>query len=64
MIILIYLKKLKIKKDEFEKLSSKFKELRSLAIDYKDDKEKEIEKLKEQLDDFKLMVEKNKNSYE
>ena len=38
-------KKVDIKKNDFEKLSIKFKELRSLAINYKDDKEKEIEKL-------------------
>ena len=42
-------KKVDIKKNDFEKLSIKFKELRSLAINYKDDKEKEIEKLKNQL---------------
>ena len=35
-------KKVDGKKNEFEKLSIKFKELRSLAINYKDDKEKEI----------------------
>ena len=51
-------------KDNFEKLSIKFKELRSLAINYKDDKEIEIEKLKNELNDFKTMVEKSKNSYE
>ena len=51
-------------KDNFEKLSIKFKELRSLAINYKGDKEIEIGKLKEELDEFKIMVEKNQNSYE
>ena len=51
-------------KDNFEKLSTKFKELRSLAINYKSDKEIEIGKLKEELDEFKTMVEKNQNSYE
>ena len=57
-------KKVKNNKADFEKLSIKFKELRSLTINYKDDKELEIEKLKIQLNDFKMMVEKNKNSYE
>ena len=57
-------KKVKNKKDDFEKLSTKFKELRSLAVNYKDEKEKEIGKLKEELKEFKAMVEKNKNSYE
>ena len=51
-------------KDNFEKLSTKFKELRSLAINYKGDKEIDIGKLKEELDEFKTMVEKNQNSYE
>ena len=41
------IKKIKNKKNDFEKLSIKFKELRSLAINYKDEKEKEIDKLKE-----------------
>ena len=39
--------KVKNTKNDFEKLSIKFKELRSLAINYKDDKEKEIGKLKD-----------------
>ena len=57
-------KKIKNNKADFEKLSIKFKELRSLTINYKDDKELEIEKLKSELNDFKMMVEKSKNSYE
>ena len=57
-------KKVNSKKDEFEKLSIKFKELRSLAINYRDDKEKEIEKLKDELNRFKEMVEESKSSYE
>ena len=51
-------------KRDFEKLSLKFKELKSLAINYKEDKELEIGKLKEELEHFKEMVEKSKNSYE
>tara|TARA_B110000014_G_scaffold97538_1_gene67061 strand:- start:233 stop:685 length:453 start_codon:yes stop_codon:yes gene_type:complete len=57
-------KKVKHNKGDFEKLSIKFKELRSLAINYKEDKEVEIEKLKQQLNEFKAKIEKNKNSYE
>jgi cell division protein ZapA len=57
-------KKVKHNKSDFEKLSIKFKELRSLAINYKEEKEVEIDRLKQQLDDFKTKVEKNKNSYE
>ena len=52
------------KKDDFEKLSIKFKELKSLTINYKNEKEIEIGKLKEELNEFKTMVEKSKNSYE
>ncbi len=40
-------KKINNKKNDFEKLSAKFKELRSLAINYKDEKDKEIDQLKE-----------------
>tara|TARA_B100001765_G_C19346879_1_gene268536 strand:- start:25 stop:477 length:453 start_codon:yes stop_codon:yes gene_type:complete len=57
-------KKINSKKNDFEKLSIKFKELRSLAINYKDEKEKEIEKLRRELSKFEKMIEKNRNSYE
>jgi len=57
-------KKIKNTKADFEQLSIKFKDLRSLAVNYKDEKELEIEKLKDELNEFKTMVEKNKNSYE
>jgi len=56
--------KVKSTKDDFEKLSIKFKELRSLAISYRDEKETEIGKLKVELNEFKTMVEQSKNSYE
>ena len=56
--------KVKNTKDDFEKLSIKFKELRSLTINYKDEKETEIGKLKVELNEFKTMVEQSKNSYE
>ena len=58
------LEKTKNTKRDFEKLSIKFKDLRTLAIDYKDQKEIELNKLKEELNSFKEMVEKSKNSYE
>ena len=57
-------KKVKNAKNDFENLSKKFKELRSLSINYKDEKELEINKLKDELNEFKTMVEKSKNSYE
>tara|TARA_B100001123_G_C14448137_1_gene685450 strand:+ start:21 stop:467 length:447 start_codon:yes stop_codon:yes gene_type:complete len=57
-------KKVESKRNDFEKLSEKFKEIKSLAINYKDEKELEINKLKEQISEFKSMVEDNKNLYE
>ncbi len=57
-------KKIKNKKNDFEQLSLKFKELRSLAIKYKDDKEKEIVNLKEELSKFEQMILENRASYE
>ena len=57
-------KKVKNNKNEFKKLSIKFKELRSLAINYKDEKEKEIEKLKDELGKFNQLIEESKSSYE
>jgi cell division protein ZapA len=56
--------KVSSKKNDFEKLSIKFKELKSLAIKYKDEKEKEIERLKYELDKFQQMAEDSKSSYE
>ena len=56
--------KVKSTRDDFEKLSIKFKELKSLTINYKDEKETEIGKLKVELNDLKMMAEQSKNSYE
>ena len=57
-------KKIELKKKEFNNLSEKFKELKLLVIDYKEDKDNEIDKLKEDLNKFKIMVDENKNVYE
>jgi cell division protein ZapA len=57
-------KKTKSSKGDFEKLSKKFIELKSLAINYKNEKDLEIKKLKNELNEFKTMAEKNRNSYE
>ena len=51
-------------KDNFEKLSSKFKEMKSLAIDYKEVKDNEIFKLNSDLDKLKKMVEESQTIYE
>tara|TARA_Y100000590_G_scaffold131695_1_gene150491 strand:+ start:324 stop:755 length:432 start_codon:yes stop_codon:yes gene_type:complete len=58
------LKKVDGTKKNFHDLSEKFKELKSLAINYKDEKELEIGKLKDELNELKSSAEKNKNSYE
>ena len=57
-------KKIESKKKEFNNLSEKFKELKSLVIDYKEDKDNEIDKLKEDLNKFKIMADENKDVYE
>ena len=57
-------KKIEEKKKELNDLSNKFKELRSLVFQYRDNKEKEIEILKEHQENFKEEIEKNKEVYE
>jgi len=57
-------KKVKKSKSEFEVISNKFKELRSLAIEYKNDKDREIQKLNQDLENLKGLVEESKSSYE
>ena len=51
-------------KKNFENLSSKFKEMKSLAIDYKEVKDTEISKLNTDLDKLKKMVEESQSLYE
>ena len=51
-------------KDNFENLSKKFKEMKSLVINYKEGKESEITKLNNELDNFKKMVEESQSIYE
>ena len=51
----------KLKLDE---ISKKFKEIRSLAIEYKKDKDKEIQNLNDELEKFRDTIEKNNNLYE
>tara|TARA_Y100000590_G_C15601894_1_gene970410 strand:+ start:806 stop:1252 length:447 start_codon:yes stop_codon:yes gene_type:complete len=57
-------KKIDKKKQELKDLSNKFRELRSLVYDYKDEKEQEIKSLNEKQDNFKKEIEKNKENYE
>ena len=58
------LKKVESTKKDFQELSAKFKELKSLAINYKNDKEIEIEKLTDEVNEFKAKVEKSRDLYE
>mgnify|MGYP001164909489 FL=1 len=57
-------KKIEEKKKELNDLSNKFKELRSLVFQYRENKEKEIEILKNNQENFKEKIEKNKEVYE
>ena len=57
-------KKVLSQKKNFENLSEKFKEMKSLAIDYKEGKETEISKLNLELDKFSKMVEESQSIYE
>ena len=51
-------------KSKLDEISNKFKEIKSLAIQYKKDKDLEIQKLNDELEKFKNMIEKNNNLYE
>ena len=57
-------KKVLSQKNNFENLSKKFKEMKSLILDYKEGKEGEISKLNDELEKFKKMVEESQNVYE
>ena len=53
-----------IKKKKTDDLAAKFQELKKLAIKYKDGKDKEIQKLNEELENFKTTVEESNSLYE
>ena len=57
-------KKIEEKKVEIEKLKEKFKELKSLIYSYKDDKDKEINILQSDQEQFKKELENLNNGYE
>jgi|TARA_B100000745_G_scaffold201233_1_gene132833 cell division protein ZapA len=57
-------KKIEEKKKELRDLSNKFKELKSLVYQYKENKEKEIEVLTKNQENIKGEIEKNKEVYE
>ena len=51
-------------KEKLDELSKKFIEMKSLAIDYKNNKDKEIKKLNNEIDNFKKIIEESNNLYE
>ena len=57
-------KKVDQKKSELKDLSNKFKELKSLVYDYRDNKEGEIQKLQTNYLNFKNEIEVNQKKYE
>ena len=57
-------KKVDEQRVELKNLSNKFRELKSLVYDYKEKKEKEINHLTNDHQNFKKEIEKNKEDYE
>ena len=51
-------------KKKLDEISNKFIEIKSLAIQYKENKDIEIKKLNDELDSFKKIIEDNNNLYE
>ena len=50
-------------KQHSSQLESKFKEIKSLSITYKEDRDKEVVELKQRLDELKDTIEKNQSTY-
>ena len=57
-------KKIDIQKKEINKITEKFKELKSLVYNYRDLKEKDITELSKNQEDLKNEIDANKNNYE
>ena len=51
-------------KNKLDEISNKFKEIKSLAIQYKDNKDEEIKELNDELDSFRKTIEENNTLYE
>ena len=51
-------------KKKLDEITNKFREIRSLAIKYKEGKDNEIKNLNKELDNFKKTIEENNSSYE
>ena len=56
--------KVRQQKEKLDNISSKFKEIRSLAIEYKKDKDFEVQKLHEEQENFRKTIEASNNLYE
>jgi cell division protein ZapA len=56
--------KVNLQKEKLDKISNKFKEIKSLAIKYKENKDIEINNLNEELDSFKKTIEESSMLYE
>ena len=57
-------KKIEEKKKELSDLSKKFKELKNLVYEYKDNKEDEIKSLNNNLNELKRTIDENQKKYE
>jgi cell division protein ZapA len=57
-------KKVEQKRTELQNLSNKFRELKSLVYDYRDQKEEELKNLSNDHENFKKEIEKNKENYD
>ena len=57
-------KNVDLQKKEISQIKNKFKELKSLIYNYKDNKEKQVEDLNLIHKDLKNQIEKNKNQYD
>ena len=56
--------KVRQQKEKLDNISSKFKEIRSLAIEYKKDKDFEVQKLNEEQENLRKTIEESNNLYE
>ena len=56
--------KVRQQKEKLDNISSKFKEIRSLAIEYKKDKDFEVQKLNEDQENLRKTIEESNNLYE
>ena len=53
-----------LQKKKLDEIAKKFQELKELAIEYKEGKDKEINTLNKELDSFKKTIEESNNLYE